>query len=397
MSFTSGLNSLNKAREGKQQLKIAVFTDSYRPYTSGVVHSIETFKEELEALGHEIYIFAPNYPNQQGPEKNVFRFPSVPALTNRDYTLAVPFTWRLKNILRAWQPDIIHVHSPFILGKVGARYARMLHVPLVFTFHTLYEEYVHYFPFARKIAKKVTRLIARNFCNRCNLVITPTATIRKYLKEIGVRAPIKSIPTGIKIDEFSCADPAWLRNRYQIPEQEKILLFVGRLGQEKNIGFLMDAFLKINREFPDTRLVLVGGGPEEKSLKNRAIQEGLSGKIIFTGKIPKEEVAKYYAGADLFVFTSVTETQGLVIAEAKAAGLPVVAVRAFGVSEMVVDGEDGFLTELNQTAFTNQISLLLSNEQLREKFSRQARLNAGALSARSCALSLIESYQKLLT
>lgn len=377
-------------------MKIAVFTDSYRPYTSGVVHSIETFKTELEALGHDIYIFAPAYPNHREPEERIFRFFSLPAPTNKDFTLAIPFHGRLKSILRTWQPDLVHVHSPFLLGRLGARQARVLKKPLVFTFHTLYEEYVHYFPFARPITKKATRFIVRNFCNRCDLVIAPTPVIQEYLKNIGVRVPVKSIPTGIELDEFSCADRTWLRNRYRIPDEDKILLFVGRLGQEKNIGFLLETYLKVHREFPRTRLILVGGGPEEKALKNRVGQEGLAGQVIFTGKIPKEEVAKYYAGADLFVFASVTETQGLVIAEAKAAGLPVVAVKAFGAREMVADGQDGFLTELNQDEFVEKILVLLNNERLREKFALQARLNAGKLSARNCALSLLESYQALL-
>ncbi|MEW6276445.1 MAG: glycosyltransferase family 4 protein [Bacillota bacterium] len=377
-------------------MKIAIFTDSYRPYTSGVVHSIETAKEELEALGHKICIFAPAYPNQPKPENNVFRFPSLPAPTNRDFTLAIPFNRRVKRILRTWQPDLIHVHSPFILGSLGARYARFFKLPLVFTFHTLYEEYVHYFPFAKNITKKATRMITRNFCNRCDLVIVPTTIIQDYLKNIGVRVPVTNIPTGIKVEEFSFRDRSWLKTYYQIPREEKILLFVGRLGQEKNIGFLLEAYLKVNREFPGSRLVLVGGGPEEKALKKRVVAAGLQDKVIFTGKIPKEEMAKYYAGADLFVFASVTETQGLVIAEAKAAGLPVVAVRAFGVTEMVQDGDDGFLTELNQKDFVAKILFLLKNDALRQKFARQARLNAETLSARNCALKLLESYQGLL-
>lgn len=377
-------------------MKIAIFTDSYHPYTSGVVHSIVTFKEELEALGHDLYIFAPAYPNHCKTEEKVFRFSSLPAPTNRDFTLAIPYARRFKKIFYSWQPDLIHVHSPFILGNLGAKYAHRLNIPLVFTFHTLYEEYVHYFPVAQNITKRVTRLIARNFCNRCDLIIVPTVIIKKYLKEIGVRVPVKNIPTGIKIDEFSLADQAWLRKYYGISDEDKILLFVGRLGQEKNVKFLLEAFLKINRQFSHAKLILVGGGPEEKSLKSRITQAGLQKNVILTGKLPKKEVVKYYAGADLFVFTSVTETQGLVIAEAKAAGLPVVAVKAYGVSEMVINGEDGFLTELNQNDFIEKTLLLLSDDSVREKFARQAKVNAGVFSSRKCALTLAESYQKLL-
>lgn len=376
-------------------MKIAVFTDSYRPYRSGVVTSIETFKEELESLGHEIYVFAPAYPNQQKEDK-VFRFPSVPAPTNKDFTLAVPFHPALKEILDSWRPDIIHVHSPFLLGSLGARHARRMRVPLVFTFHTLYEEYVHYFPFAKKMARKVTRKLSKKFCNRCDLVVVPTKAIENYLFEIGVKAVIRVVPTGIKIENFSSGDRDWLRRRYGIPEREKILLFVGRLGQEKNIGFLLEAFFKLLVFYPEATLVLVGGGPEEKTLRSLTARVGYQNRVIFTGKIPKQEVPNFYAGADLFVFASVTETQGLVIAEAKAAGLPVVAVEAYGVKEMVVNGVDGFLTGLDRENFTAKILELLENERLRLEFSRRAKINAVQFSSRNCAKKLLEGYEMIL-
>lgn len=382
-------------RKDGNQVRIGIFTDSYLPYTSGVVHSIETFKEELITLGHELYIFAPGYPTCR-QEQQVFRFPSIPAPTNRDFALALPFSPQLRFVLDKWRPDIIHVHSPFMLGRVGTDCARRLSVPLVFTFHTLYEEYVHYVPFAQKIAQKVTRHISRDFCNRCDLVVVPTAVIGEYLREIGVHVSIKTIPTGIKLEEFSFPDRGWLKQQYGIPKEDKILLFVGRLGQEKNIKFLLESFRRIIVEFPRVRLVLVGGGPEEESLKQWVKKQDLWGRVIFAGKRPKEEVAKYYAGADLFVFASVTETQGLVIAEAKAAGLSVVAVKAYGVNEMVVDGEDGFLTELSQDHFIKKILLLLSDDELRKAFSEKARKNAEKISARKCALNLVDSYQELL-
>ncbi|HAP93635.1 MAG TPA: glycosyltransferase family 4 protein [Desulfotomaculum sp.] len=376
-------------------MRVGIFTDSYLPYTSGVVHSIETFKEELVTMDHELYVFAPGYPGCR-QEQQVFRFPSIPAPTNRDFALALPFSPQLRVVLGKWRPEVIHVHSPFMLGRVGVACARRLNIPLVFTFHTLYEEYVHYVPFAQNITKKITRLISRNFCNRCDLVIVPTAVIGDYLRKIGVYVSIKTIPTGIKIEEFSYPDRGWLKRQYDIPEEDKVLLFVGRLGQEKNITFLVESFRRIAVEFPRARLVLVGGGPEEEPLKRRVRKQDLWGRVFFAGKRPKDEVAKYYAGADLFVFASVTETQGLVIAEAKAAGLPVVAVKAYGVSEMVADGEDGFLTELSHDSFIKKILLLLSDDELRKSFSEKARKNAEKISARNCALSLVDSYQKLI-
>ena len=377
-------------------MKIGVFTDSYFPYTSGVVHSIDTFNQELVALGHEVFIFAPSYPNIQDDQENVFRFSSLPAPTNRDFTLAFPFSFHLENILEKWQPEIIHAHSPFILGHVGSSCARRLKKPLVFTFHTLYDEYVHYFPIAQKITKNVVRSISRNFCNRSNVVIVPTEVVREHLLQMGVSTPIKKIPTGIKLSEFSNPDRSWLKKHYGIPEKSKVLLFVGRLGQEKNIYFLLECLEKVFAELPGTFLVLVGSGPEEEELKNLTIDRGISNNVIFAGKKDRSEMARHYAGSDLFVFTSLTETQGLVIAEAKAAGIPSVAVKANGVCEMVDNGEDGYLTDLDQDSFIEKVVLLLKDNELRKRFSEKAKDNVKKISSRRCALELIDSYQEVL-
>lgn len=376
-------------------MKIGLFTDSYLPYTSGVVRSIQTFNEELGSMGHEVFIFAPNYRNCV-EEERVFRFASIPSPTNRDFSLAVPFSPRLKPTIKRLNLDIIHVHSPFLLGRLGARYARKLGIPLVFTFHTLYDQYVHYVPFARSFTRELAQRISRDFCNLCDLVLVPTWVIGDYLRKIGVRTPIEKVSTGIRLAELQKGRREWLRQRFAIQPAAKVLLFVGRLGQEKNIGFLMECFSLVNREIEDTLLVLVGGGPEEEHLKNKAAELGIGDRVVFTGTLPPADVAHCYAGADLFVFSSVTETQGLVIAEAKAAGLPVVAVGANGVSEMVEDGVDGYLTGMDRFQFAEKVCHLLTNSALREEMGRRARLHAESLSAASCTVRLVECYQRLI-
>lgn len=383
-------------------MKIAFFSDSYRPYTSGVVISLETFKKELTALGHNIYLFVPGYPNYQDKEENIFRFKAIPAPTNPDFTIALPLSWRAKSVIRNFQPDITHVHSPFMLGQLGARYARQLNVPLVFTFHTLYEEYVHYVPLAPKITKKTTRYFCRNFCNKCDLIIVPTAEIGKYLKGLGVTTPVKKVPTGLNMEDFTVqrTNGSWLRKNYDIAAEERLLLFVGRLGQEKNLTFLLQAYKDVQEEFPATRLVLVGGGPEEKNLKYLAHQLGMASKLVFTGALPKEKVIECYYAADLFVFASVTETQGLVLPEAKAAGLPIIALSAYGTKEMVADGEDGFLITPKPdreketiTEFAAKIKMVLRQDELRNTLCKQAKINAAQYSIHNCALSLEEGYK----
>lgn len=376
-------------------MRIGVFTDSYLPYTSGVVRSIEVFTRELTDLGHDVYIFAPNYPKCRS-ENKIFRFASLPAPTNPGYSLAIPFSIRLRPVIRRLDLDIIHVHSPFLLGRLGAKYARRMGIPLVFTFHTLYDQYVHYVPLGQEITKDITRRVCRDFCNGCELVIAPTEIVAEHLGRLGVKTRIASVPTGIEIDKFDGGEANWIREKYSIPPEKKILLFVGRLGVEKNINFLLDSFGSIYKRQQKSCLVLVGGGPEEEKLKKIVRRMGLDEAVIFTGKLPWREVVHCYSSADIFVFTSVTETQGLVIGEAKAAGRPVVAVRAYGVSEMVEDGIDGFLTELDTDQFMEKVLLLLSDDGLREKMSCRARENAGKISSRNCALKLMACYQSLL-
>ncbi|OPY57341.1 MAG: Alpha-monoglucosyldiacylglycerol synthase [Pelotomaculum sp. PtaU1.Bin035] len=376
-------------------MKIGIFTDSYLPYTSGVVRSIQTFTEELTNHGHEVFIFAPSYRNCR-KESRIFRFSSIPSPTNHDFTLAMPFSIRLRPTIKKLNLDLIHVHSPFLLGRLGARYARMLGIPLVFTYHTLYEQYVHYVPFAQSFTKELAQKISRAFCNYCDAVFVPTGVIRDYLQGIGVKKPIRIVPTGIKVAEYQNGDRGWLQRHFNLPPGEKILLFVGRLGQEKNINFLMECFIIVSREISNTRLVLVGGGPEEEELKNRAKELGISEQVTFTGVLPPSDVVNCYAGSDIFVFSSVTETQGIVITEAKAAGLPVVAVAAYGVSEMIQDGIDGYLTELEPLQFAEKVCFLLKDVNIRKEMSLRGQQNAEMLSVAKCTATLVDCYRQVI-
>ncbi len=378
-------------------MKIGIFTDSFRPYTSGVVRSIELFSREYTTLGHEVYIFGPDYPLLHPPkETGVFRFLSVPWPINPDFALPIPFSSQLGSTIKKIGLDIIHAQSPFLLGRLGARAARRHKLPLVFTFHTLYDQYVHYFPVAEETSKQVVQGIARNFCNRCNMVVAPSQLVINYLRRIGVEAPAVNIPTGVDLDEFKELNPNWLKENHDVGEDEKALLFVGRLGKEKNVVFLMKAFLKVQEKFPETRLVLVGKGPEEDYLRKMSREMGISERVIFTGVLSRQDIVHCYASANLFVFPSVTETQGLVIGEAKATGLPVVAVRAFGPAEIVSHDEDGLLTDPSIPAFSEAIISLLEDEEKYKKMSKQALKNAELVSSRYCAERMLEVYQDLL-
>lgn len=375
--------------------RIACFTDSYAPYNSGVVHSIQTLNRELLSMGHEIFVFAPAYPDCRTEEMPVYRFTSIPAPTNRDYFLAFPFSRRIRETLHKIQPDIIHVHHPFGLGWTGVYQAKQLGIPLVYTCHTLYEYYCHYLPLPRYLARPLIRKSCAIFGNLCTEIITPTVSTRDYLLKLGINRPVRVIPSGIAVDEYMQGDPGWLRRRYEIKTEEKVLLSVGRLGPEKNTVFLLQCFAGLAKRFPAARLVLVGKGPREKELVKLAAGMGVGNRVIFTGPLSKKEVIDCYHGADIFVFASISETQGLVIPEAMAAGLPVVAVRANGVAEMVRHGVDGYLTELHAGDFTGRIERLMLSEAERKKMGYNAHLNARLLSARNYAQNVLQIYSSL--
>ncbi len=378
-------------------MKIGIFTDSFRPYTSGVVRSIELFSREYSKLGHEVYIFGPDYPMLHPPkEEGVFRFVSVPWPTMPDFSLPIPFSAQLGSTIRKTGLDIIHSHSPFLLGRLGARAARRYRLPLVFTFHTLYDQYVHYFPFAEKTSKHVVQSIARNFSNRCNMVVAPSQLVVNYLRRIGVESPVVNIPTGVELEEFKGSSNTWFNDNYGVKPDEKVLLFVGRLGKEKNVTFLLKAFQTVHEQFPETHLAMVGKGPQEESLRKMAKQMGLQDRVIFTGMLPRQTIVHCYASADLFVFPSVTETQGLVIGEAKATGLPVVAIRAYGPAEMVYHNDDGILTDPSLPAFTEAIITLLRDRKLYESMSKRALENVTQVSSRRCAEDMLQVYQDLI-
>lgn len=380
-------------------MKIGIFTDSYKPYTSGVVTSISTFKEELTKLGHDIHIFAPNYPHYNEAEENVYRYFSIPSPTNHDYTLAIPIHPGMNLLVKNLQLDLIHVHSPFTMGRVGLRYARKFNLPLLFTYHTRYEEYVHYVPLAHDLAKEVTIKYSSHFCNNCDRLIAPSAEIKSIIEGFDVKTPISVIPSGVPLEKYRGGEAGWLRRNYPIPEQNRILLFVGRLTQEKNLPFLIQSFKEVKTQIPETTLVIIAQGPMEEELKElvKSLDLLLDEDVIFTGVLPFESLVNAYYSADLFVFSSLTETQGLVLIEAMAAGLPVAAVRASGVQEMVDHGVNGLLTPNDTSKLAAAVCRILSDKKLYRRLQTNARKKAEKLSCHNMALKLEQVYQDMVT
>ncbi|MBI5699183.1 glycosyltransferase [Candidatus Saganbacteria bacterium] len=351
-------------------MKIAFFADSYKPYLSGVTNSMELLVKELRELGHRVYIFAPRYPHHVDTDPDIIRFPSLPTRYPK-FRLAIPYIHRLPEV------DLIHSHSPFQIGMLARYVAHRRHVPLVYTFHTLFTRYLHYAKFVPEPISKLAMVnYIREFCRRTNLIIAPSKMSKRVLRVWGVKNRIEVVPSGVDMERVSLANAEEqrkaIRKKYKIPENAMVLLYVGRITKEKNIGFLLRAFERLTAGFsPPVYLLLVGGGPLLEALSSEKRE-----KVILTGEVNYPEVLSYYAVGDLFVFSSTTETQGLVLAEAKALGLPVVALFAGGLVETVRSGEDGYLVPRNLGRFLEHLRRLIDDPALRLKLGHSARLDA---------------------
>lgn len=357
-------------------MRVGIFTNNYLPMRGGVTTAVETLRRGLEAQNHRAWVFAPEFSSRPADPPFVFRYPSIPAPTYPDFPLAVPFSPRLAGAVRRLDIEIFHAQHPFLLGWTARRLARRLGRPLVFTYHTRYDKYAHYVPFRRNLVEAAAVWWSCRFAALSDLVIAPSARIRDMLQERGVRAPIEVVPTGIELDHFTPGDRGAARAALGLPPDDLILLYVGRLDQEKSVERLLTAFEEVAAVIPTARFLLVGHGTEAGSLRDQARRSPAGGRIEFRGVLPREELPPYYRAADLFFFASETETQGLVLAEAAAAGLPAVAVTASGVDEAIVNGETGILTKPDPRELADAAIALLLDPERRRTMGASARKRA---------------------
>ncbi len=379
-------------------MKIGIFTECYAPVMNGVVVSIQTFKKALEDRGHEVFVFAPENKNAT-VEHRVYRFPSIEDSKQRLYPVMLPSI----NILKTYVPveivkelDVIHAQHMFTAGRLARLVAKEYNKPLVYTYHTLIEDYVHYSGILAPITKRYLNNMSKRFCNTCDQVITPSNPIKKKLRHYGVHKPIEVIMTGIVPENYKRYDSQALKKKYDIPQNYKILLYLSRIAKEKNLKLLLKSFVGIKKEYPACHLLMVGGGPELEETKREAEKLGIGKEVTFTGMVPKEDANKIFGMSDLFVFPSFTETQGIVIAEAMASGTPPIAVNKLGPTDLIHDGEDGFLTKLTVSDFSDKILKLLKDEKLSEKFAQKGILRVGDFSIDNSCNNLIELYNKVV-
>jgi 1,2-diacylglycerol 3-alpha-glucosyltransferase len=376
-------------------LRIGFFTDTYTPQINGVVTSISLFANELERQGHAVYIFAPT-PRQPKDGPHVIRVPSVPFMFQPEMRIAAVYDARAYGLVKRANLDVIHSHDPFAVGIFGLAMAKRFRLPFVHTYHTLYPEYVHYI-WDTWLTRELAERMSRDYCNQCDTVIAPSTKIREALIAWGTRKPIVTLPTGVNVDKYGERDDAGVadfRTRFGIKPEERLLTFVGRLGLEKNIDALVDAMSFIRT--PGARLMVVGDGPYRADLERHAKKDHLSDRVLFTGYLRREDVTHAYHASDIFFFASLSETQGLVVGEALASGLPVVAVDDLAIADAVTDGSNGFLVPEDPKALAQTADRLLGDADLWRRMSAAATERAQELSISNQTHRLVGVYEELL-
>jgi glycosyltransferase involved in cell wall biosynthesis len=375
-------------------VRVAIFTNAYKPAISGVVTSISLFRQGLHAAGHETHIFAPDYEDDRDEEPYVFRLPALDLSEQLNVSIVLPLKSLVELTLRGLQPAIIHSQHPVWMGDLAASFARELGLPLIFTFHTQYEQYArHYLPIAGKLAGHFTEERVRRYLQQCRHIIAPTESIRAMLaSKFGFREQVSVIPTPVDFDRFRGAVAGDLRARHGL-ENREVLLYVGRIAREKGLDLLLRAFAQVHARRPQTRLLLVGSGPYRDGAEHLRDKLGLDAAVTFVGAVPYAEIAPYYAAADLFVFSSTTETQGLVLLESLAAGTPVVAVSAPGAADVLKDG-GGRLTEATDDDFAQGMLRVLEDEGQLSSLRQEAPAVAGRYSIDATTRLMIEVYEQ---
>jgi 1,2-diacylglycerol 3-alpha-glucosyltransferase len=380
-------------------MNICMMTNTYLPHVGGVARSVSTFAEEYQRLGHNVLVVAPTFSGRalsRRAEGIVERVAAIQNFNGSDFSVRLPLAAALSERLDAFEADIVHAHHPFLLGDTALRFAANRNVPVIFTHHTRYEDYTHYVPFDSPALKQAAINLSTEFANLCDGVIAPSASIARMIKHRGVFAPVKVVPTGVNVEAFAQGDGAKCRTRLGIPPSAFVVGHVGRLAPEKNLRYLAEAVAQFLRRDPEARFLIVGAGPSKSELRHVFAEHGVTRQLIVAGQLTGRPLHDAYRAMDVFAFTSLSETQGMVVTEAMAAGLPVVALRATGVREVVHTGQNGtLLPPSTRTAdFATELALLKS-ARVRARLAAGARATAGNLSRQHCAEQALEFYERV--
>lgn len=384
-------------------MRIGIFSDTYTPNINGVATSINTFTDELKRNGHDVFIFAPNsrFRWELSFEKQILKFPSVEFYGDRRYRFGIPLLLRKK--LQDISLDIVHTQTPFPIGIWGLWFALSHKVPLVYTHHTRYQTYDHYLhipEFMRKqTVKRMMGQIVR-FINKHDIVVAPSSGVKRELAAFGVKKPINVIPTGVDIGKIAAlsnvAPTKKFLSRFNIDPAAELIIFTSRLGKEKNIDFLLRSMQQVFLDRPAAHLIIIGDGKQKNDLRRQVEWLGIAKRVTFTGFLAHEEIFSIYKMAKVFVFSSFTETQGLVLLEAMAAGLPVVALKATG-TEDIVNESNGFLVEAPDVGqFARTVEKILTDATVREKKAKGAEATVQEFSIQKTTHMLLATYEQAI-
>lgn len=360
-----------------KHFKIAVFADNFLPQVNGVVTTTVNLCKGLAERGHKVLIIAPKYHKNIypdfGPNIQIITVRGLPALFYPGLRLTLPFHRKIYNALIKNKIEILHFHVPMTLGVEAVIFAKLLHLPLIGTFHTFFgdSEYLKHAKLDYERVKKFSWQFSNLFYNRCNLVTTPTQTTKKILKDNKCTRTIKVISNGIDPQIFDNTNSPAIKQKYN--PDGPLCLFVGRIAYEKNLTFLIECFQEVLKKCPTAKLLIVGGGPQFKQIQNKVEKLKLTANIILTGEIPHAKLVKsgIYGACDLFVTASKTESQGLTTLEAQANGMVSIGMKVKGISDCIINGINGYLVEPdNKQAFAQAIVKLLNNRDLLEKFKQ---------------------------
>jgi 1,2-diacylglycerol 3-alpha-glucosyltransferase len=375
-------------------MRIGMLADTYKPHMSGITNYIELNKRYLEGAGHEVYIFTFGDEDYQDDEPRVIRSPGVP-LVDTGYYLSFRYAKLAKALLQTM--DVVHVHHPFLSGRLALRYCRPLNIPIVFTNHTRYDLYAQvYLPgLPPEISDGLLETYMPDFCAAVDLVISPSAGMADVLRKFKVETPIAIVPNGVDIQRFlTVGNPAG-RSQLGLSAADLLLVYTGRLAPEKNLPFLLKAFGGVAQAVENAHLLLVGDGPEREKLADIVTHTGLAHRIHFVGRVNYAELPAYLAMCDAFVTASVSEVHPLSVIEAMAAGLPVMGIRSVGVGDTVQDNVTGFLSNEDLAAFTAKLTRLCLDTPLRRKMGQAARKVSERYAIERTTDLMLDHYERL--
>jgi glycosyltransferase involved in cell wall biosynthesis len=380
-------------------VRVLLISDVYFPRVNGVSTSIQTFRGDLDALGCSSWLVAPAYPQSWPDDDRVLRQPSRYLVFDPEDRLMVGRAAERACVALRGQVDLVHIQTPFAAHRIGLRVARAMGLKTLVTYHTFFEEYFHhYLPvLPRWSLRGIARAISRRQCNAVDAVVAPSRQLADVLQSYGVSAPIEVIPTGLDLAEFEGGDGAAFRARFGIAPTRPVMLLVGRVAHEKNIGFIVDVLAEVKKTVPDVLLVLAGEGPALPSLRRRVAESGLAEHVLFVGYLDRRGALRdCYRAADVFVFASRTETQGLVLLEALALGVPVVSTAVLGTREVLHGAAGAIVVDEDLASFARAVVEVLTNRELRARLAADARgYVAARWSSSEMARRLLALYERL--